>query len=395
MIGSSALAANPSLVIDANSGEVLFDEGSTRPWYPASLTKLMTAYVAFTAIKQGRVTLDTPFVMSARAARMPPSKMAFNPGTEVTLDNALKMLMVKSANDIAIMIAEGISGSVEDFAQEMNATAARLGMTNSHFVNPNGLHDPHHVSSARDLAIIAQALYKEFPAYSGLYSIGALQLGTTIIPTHNGLIGRYPGADGMKTGFTCPAGFNVVASAQRNDRRLITVVLGYPNAKLRTLKAASLLDAGFSAPGTGRVVKDLKNVPGDPPNLRADVCGKNRKQYAQEDFGAETHQGTNNENAVPFAANDDQMRAALFNKSERPVFEPVTVFVGRIPGWLGLVAQARPSADPQAKQNINGKGVITRKDTHKLKPKTAKKLKPLMKPERHSVLIPDSHDPKK
>ncbi len=212
LVAGQAPAA-PALVVDVDSGQTLFQRDATEPWFPASLTKLMTTYVALRAVRDGRLTLDTPLTMSARAANMPASKMGFRPGVEVTLDNALKMLMVKSPNDVAVMIAESIDGSVEGFADEMNATARRLGLKELHFVNPNGLHNPAHVSSARDMAIIARALLKDFPEHSDLYGIGALQLGPEIIENHNGLLGRYPGADGMKTGFTCPAGFNVVGSA--------------------------------------------------------------------------------------------------------------------------------------------------------------------------------------
>ena len=226
--------ATPLLVIDARSGEVLLEQDATRPWYPASLTKLVTAYAALKAVRQGRLTLDTPIVVSARAARMPPSKMGLKPGQEVTLDNALKMLMVKSANDVAVTIAEGVSGSVEGFAVEMNRVAADLGMRESHFVNPNGLHDPNHVSSARDMAIIGRALLRDFPQNSDLYGIGALQLGNRIIPTHNGIMGRYPGADGMKTGFVCASGFNVVASATRGNRKLIAVVIDRKSTRLNS-----------------------------------------------------------------------------------------------------------------------------------------------------------------
>jgi D-alanyl-D-alanine carboxypeptidase len=169
-----ARAATPSLVADLVTGEVIAQEDATRPWYPASLTKLMTVYVALQAVRDRRLSLDTPFVVSIRAARAAPSKMGFNPGTEVTLDNALKMLMVKSANDIAIMIAEGVSGSVEDFAVEMNRAAAAIGMRQSHFVNPNGLFDAKHVSSARDMAMLARALHSDFPEAASLYGIGAL-----------------------------------------------------------------------------------------------------------------------------------------------------------------------------------------------------------------------------
>ena len=244
--------ATPYLVVDAESGQALIENQSTTPWFPASVTKLMTTYVALSAVRDGKLTMDTPLTMSLRASRMAPSKMGFRPGTEVTLDNALKMLMVKSPNDVAVMVAEGISGSVEAFADEMNAAAQRLGLKESHFVNPNGLHDPNHYSSARDMAIIGRALFKEFPDHADLFDIGAIQLGNQIIPNHNGLLGRYPGADGMKTGFTCPAGWNVVASATRNGRRLIVVVMGSPSPRQRNLMASELFDRGFAEFGRRR-----------------------------------------------------------------------------------------------------------------------------------------------
>ncbi|MGH6796879.1 MAG: D-alanyl-D-alanine carboxypeptidase family protein, partial [Roseiarcus sp.] len=255
-IGAASAQATPYLVVDADSDQVLIANEATAPWYPASLTKLMTVYVALDAVRNGKLTLDTPLIMSARAARMPPSKMGFKPGTEVTLDNALKMLMVKSPNDVAVMVAEGVSGSVEAFANDMNATAQRLGLRESHFVNPNGLHNPAHVSSARDMAIVARSLLRDFPDHADLFSIGALQLGNQYIPNHNGLLGRYPGADGMKTGFTCPAGFNVVASAN-HGRRLIVVVLGAPTAKARNQEAADLFDRGFAMSGGSGSLESL------------------------------------------------------------------------------------------------------------------------------------------
>src|SRR5208337_4488524 len=183
---AGAARATPYLVADAESGQVLIENEATAAWYPASLTKLMTVYVALDAVRAGKLTMDTPLVMSARAARMQPSKMGFRPGTEVTLDNALKMLMVKSPNDVAVMVAEGVSGSVEAFADDMNAAGERLGLHESHFVNPNGLHDPGHVSSARDMAILARALLHEFPDHANLFGIGELQLDGQIIRNDNG-----------------------------------------------------------------------------------------------------------------------------------------------------------------------------------------------------------------
>src|SRR5271154_5027132 len=291
-IGAVSAQATPYLVVDADSGQVLIQDEATAPWYPASLTKLMTVYVALDAVRNGKLTFDTPLLMSARAARMPPSKMGFRPGTEVTLDNALKMLMVKSPNDVAVMVAEGVSGSIEAFADDMNADAQRLGLHESHFVNPNGLHNPAHVSSARDMATIARDLLREFPDHADLFSIGALELGNRYIPNHNGLLGRYPGADGMKTGFTCPAGFNVVASANHNGRHLIVVVLGSPTAKIRNQEAADLFDRGFAMSGGSGSLDSLPDS-GSRVAPNSNVCLHRSAAaiaLAEEEGTAETEQ---------------------------------------------------------------------------------------------------------
>jgi D-alanyl-D-alanine carboxypeptidase len=352
-LGAGLAQATPYLVVDADSGQVLMDNEATAVWYPASLTKLMTVYVALDAVRNGRLTLDTPLVMSLRAARMAPSKMGFRPGTEVTLDNALKMLMVKSPNDVAVMIAEGISGSVEAFADEMNAAGQRLGLHESHFVNPNGLHDPGHVSSARDMAIIARALLREFPDHADLFSIGALQLGNQYIANHNGLLGRYPGADGMKTGFTCPAGFNVVASANHGGRRLIVVVLGSPSTRLRNQEAADLFDRGF-AMSAGTESLDTLPPGAGAPDPRANICLHRSAAMlaATEEAGlAAPAQAAGPARGVPL--NPNPLAALLAQapapavvrtilSDARPHFDPVRVFIGPPPGWTGPVLGPRP-----------------------------------------------------
>ena len=249
--------ATPYLVVDADSDQVLMENEATAPWYPASLTKLMTVYVALDAVRNGKLTLDTPLVMSARAARMPPSKMGFRPGTQVTLDNALKMLMVKSPNDVAVMVAEGVSGSVEAFADDMNADAQRLGMHESHFVNPNGLHNPAHVSSARDMAIIARALLREFPR-----PCRPLQhrRDSTRQPLHPQpqwpawpLSRRRWDEDGLHL----PGGFQCGGERQPSGRRLIVVVLGAPSARSRNQEAADLFDRGFASGGGSGSLESL------------------------------------------------------------------------------------------------------------------------------------------
>jgi D-alanyl-D-alanine carboxypeptidase len=388
-LGAASAQATPYLVVDADSGQVLMENEATAPWYPASLTKLMTVYVALDAVRNGKLTLDTPLVMSARAARMPPSKMGFRPGTEVTLDNALKMLMVKSPNDVAVMVAEGVSGSVEAFADDMNATAQRLGLRESHFVNPNGLHNPGHVSSARDMAIVARALLRDFPDNADLFSIGALQLGNQYIPNHNGLLGRYPGADGMKTGFTCPAGFNVVASANHSGRRLIAVVLGAPTAKARNQEAADLFDRGFATVGGSGSLESLPSGSGAAPNMRADVCLHHSAAAiaAAEDEGlGEPSQAAGG--SAGRAAMAPNPFAALFApiahtqiSNDRIHFDPVPVYIGPAPGWKGPALGARRMTTEAGAKTIsveNASGVAATQEgdaSAAVQPSTKSKLR--------------------
>jgi D-alanyl-D-alanine carboxypeptidase len=296
-------AANPYIVVDGASGKVIAEEDATRPWYPASLTKLMTAYTVFRAIEDGRVDLGTPIVISQRAASMAPSKMGYPVGTRVTIDNALKMLMVKSANDIAVALAEGVSGSVESFVAEMNVHSRAIGMTQSRWVNPNGLPDDDQVSSARDMALLARAIKARYPQYAGLFKIHAIKAGKRVMRNHNALVMRYPGANGMKTGFICASGFNLVASANRGGRQLITVVLGATSARERGIQAAKLLEDGFDRPSLfglgGQSIGSLpRSAYSEPTNIREDVCGKKRKarMAEAEDVGESSAAPANDRN---------------------------------------------------------------------------------------------------
>jgi D-alanyl-D-alanine carboxypeptidase len=358
----SPALAGPALVIEMPSGAILYEDHATQPWYPASVTKLMTVYVALSAVRDHRIAFDTPLVVSARAASMSPSKMGFRPGSLVTLDNALKMLMVKSANDMAVTIAEGVSGSVEAFADDMNDAARSLGLTQSHFVNPNGLPDPEHVSSARDLAILARALYLTFPEQANLFNIGALRLGGQIIVNHNNLLGRYPGVDGMKTGFTCAAGFNIVASASQGDRKLIAVILGAPNLRSRTIMAAALFDRGFA--GIDRPTKSLAdlmaqtsmNGPAAAPDMHQSTCSKRGKAVAEFNTELSRLMAPLLARKAPAPAPLALMTTSAFASSlpmapriamvPRPVFAPVPVYAGAPEGYGGLIAQARPAHSP-------------------------------------------------
>ena len=247
--GLHSASASPAVLVDLGTGKVLEQEDAFAPWYPASLTKLMTTLVLFRAIKAGEITLASPIRISERAAKEPPSKMGYKPGSVLTVDNAIKILMVKSANDVASAIAESLTGSRATFVARMNAEAARLGMTDTHFVNPHGLHDDKQTTTVRDLAVLGMALRNEFPQYAHYYSIEALQDGDKRIDNHNDLILRFQGADGMKTGYTCPSGFNLAATASRNGRNLLVVVIGEPTVEARADKAANMLARGFATPG--------------------------------------------------------------------------------------------------------------------------------------------------
>lgn len=281
----------PALVVDVETGGVLYAVNPYTPWYPASLTKMMTVYTALQAMKAGRLSKDTPLTVSAYAANQPPSKMAFQPGSHVSLEAALYILFVKSANDVAVTVAEGVSGSVPAFVAEMNGWSQKLGMTGSVWRNPNGLHDPAQVTNAHDLAILARALIRDFPESQQFYRAEAVQYGQWTLRSVNLLIARYPGADGMKTGFICASGFNLVGSATRNGQRHLAVVLGENSARGRAEKAAQLLERSWNVPepgifSGGRVL--IENLPRPPetltyaPDMKQEICVARRGRTPSE-----------------------------------------------------------------------------------------------------------------
>jgi D-alanyl-D-alanine carboxypeptidase len=274
--GAQVASANPHILVDMSSGRVLDHEEAFTKWYPASLTKLMTVYVTFRAIQSGQITLDTPVVMSKLSSSQPPAKMYFKPGQRMTLDNALKMMLMKSANDLAMAIAENVGGSEDAFVVRMNAEAARLGMSDTHYINPNGLPGKGQYTTARDLAIISIALRRDFPQYAGYFSLEGFTNGVKKVPNINLLIGRFDGADGMKTGFICASGFNQVSSATRNGRTLISVVLGTNSLAERADDSANLLEKGFENGFAGKdTLASLRPYgPGqdEVADVTADIC---------------------------------------------------------------------------------------------------------------------------
>lgn len=354
-LGPRPAASEALLLVDAESGKVLEAENATYPWYPASTTKLMTAYVILQAVKQGRITPDSLFTVSANAVAQQPTKMGFRAGTQVTVDNALKMMMVHSANDMAVLFAEGLDGSIESFGVEMTETAHRLGMTQSNFVNPNGLPAEAQITSARDLAILARALIRDFPEYGLYWRIPAIRLGRRVIHNTNALIDRYPGADGMKTGFICASGYNLVASATHGDKRLIAVVLGAHSSAGRALKVVRLFEKGFNGSGLSWLLPSLGTVDNlapiaaaAPPDLHEEICGKHRRKPSAEmveEEAAPTSSDLNPTSAFAVMAQSllGGSRAAKPTLVDlQPSMPPVEVFVG--PPHKSKLATAPASA---------------------------------------------------
>lgn len=245
LMGAGSAQAGPAMLFDMDTGKVFYAEDQDDLWHPASLTKLMTAYLTFEALKDGKLHLDSKIACSAHSREQPPSKIGMPVNGRLSIDLALRSLIVKSANDVAIMLAEAVSGSEPAFVDNMNATAAKLGMTRTHFANANGLPADDQISTARDLAKLARAVVRDYPQHAHYWAMSELRIGRQRLHSFNGLLRTYAGADGLKTGFTCDSGYNVVASATRDGHRLAAVVLGERSSADRNARAARLLDYGF------------------------------------------------------------------------------------------------------------------------------------------------------
>lgn len=268
--------ASPLLLVDASSGDILVAQEATRSWHPASLTKLMTAHLALMAVRSGQLTLDTSIVMSARAAAQAPSKLGVPPGASLRLEDALRVMMVKSANDVAVAIAESVGGSETAFVAAMNAEAVGLGMSGTRFVNASGLHDNRQVTNARDMAVLMLAVVSAHPDDIDLFRTTAVMVSGRLLKNTNKMMEDYSGLEATKTGYVCASGFNVAVSAIRGNRRVVGVVLGASSAAARTRLTKELLDASLagatSSIGNLRMVR--ANAPTPGVDLRRRKCGR-------------------------------------------------------------------------------------------------------------------------
>ncbi len=234
-----------AIVVDAATGEVLHEEQADRRHYPASLTKMMTLYLLFDAVERGQLTLASRLKVSKKAAAQPPSKVGVKAGSTISVEQAIHALAIKSGNDVAVVVAEGLAGSEAAFGRKMTAMARRLGMWRTNFFNASGLPDDRQLSTPRDMAKLSRALLYDFPHHYHFFSTSGFSFEGRRFNSHNRLLYSYGGADGIKTGYTRAAGYNISVSAVRSGRRLIVVVFGEDSSKKRNRKAAELLDMTF------------------------------------------------------------------------------------------------------------------------------------------------------
>ncbi len=309
-----------SIVMEASSGRVLQEINANTRNYPASLTKMMTLYLVFEALEKKRLTLDTPLSVSARAARQPSSKLGLKKGQSLTVKQAILSIVTKSANDAATVLAENMSGTERRFALAMTAKARRLGMKRSTFRNASGLPHRSQLSTARDMAILAARLLKDFPQYYGFFSTASFTYNGVKLKNHNTLLTNYEGTDGIKTGYIRASGYNLVASVKRGGRRLIGVVFGGRSAKSRNRQMTRLMDGGFRA-----LAIRAETAPGNNggPSL------KNRTILRRA------------------AGNDWGVQVGAYKK-RKPAYDAARRAMGKAPGFL---AQGRIKIVPLHKKN--------------------------------------------
>lgn len=272
---SVSYARHAAMLVDASNGSVLYQSEPTHAWYPASLTKLMTLYMAFDALNAGKIHLQDPIVTSRHAAMQPKSKLYLRIGEIITVEQAIIALVTRSANDAAVALAEHIGGTEDSFAAKMTAKAHAIGMLDTHFMNATGLPHAWQVSTARDLALLAWRALYDFPDYYPYFSAHSLSFRGGELPAINKFTEHYPGAEGMKTGFTCGSGYNLISTASQNGHRLIGVILGGMTSSQRYQLMIDMMDQGFAGqftPTGAHIENPVISTSSTPPQQLG--CGK-------------------------------------------------------------------------------------------------------------------------
>lgn len=334
-----------AIVVDAQTGEVMYARRADAQRYPASLTKIMTLYMAFEAISYGRLKLDDTITISAHAAAQPPSKIGFRPGDTISVDMAMKLIALYSANDLAVALAEKIGGSEERFAALMTIRAHDLGMAQSNFANASGLPDSRQLSTAQDMAILARVTLRDYPQYYSYFNTRTVEYRGRTYYSHNPLLDM-PGVDGMKTGYTNAAGYNLVASQVKNGHRLIAVMLGGNNKAQRREHVSFLLNTGFDIYGRrdrGEVITVAQNefMQAMTPVFTTPTEAIPYTQYA-----------SNAPASMNLAANDDpELKAAL--RASKGQYAPEAITLSQQVKAPDVVsALTKPAVKPDTKPDV-------------------------------------------
>lgn len=339
------------IILDAQSGEVFSEQNADQKTYPASLTKMMTLYLLFEALERKQIKLTTPMYVSALAVRQAPSKLGLRLGKTLRAQDAMLGLITKSANDAAIVVAEHLGGSVPEFVQLMNQKARTLGMTRTVFQNPSGLPNMSQITTARDMAILARALQKRFPTYYRYFRTRNFTYMGQIHKNHNRLLGVVPGVDGIKTGFICASGFNLAASAQRNGRRLIAVVMGGRNGPERDKTMRRLMDDTFASLGVPN--NSLPAFDHSPSALDAIVAQANTPE---EEAGLATQEPV----AISEASLDEEVEAvAPTPLPVKAAQEPAAAIHQQMDALVAAHTQEEPKSGPtvtKLKEMLTKKG---------------------------------------
>ncbi|MGQ4880568.1 D-alanyl-D-alanine carboxypeptidase [Billgrantia sp. LNSP4103-1] len=318
-----AVQANPryaAIVIDVESGDVLHADNPDATRYPASLTKMMTLYMLFEAIENGSMHLNQPLSVSSHAASMPASKLWLAAGSTITVEDAIKALVVRSANDVAVVVAEALGGTEANFGRMMTQRANELGMPSTVFRNASGLPDSAQVTTARDMATLSIRVMQDFPQYYHYFSTQSFTYRGTTHTSHNRLVRNYPGADGLKTGFIRASGFNVATSAIRDNRRIVSVVMGGFTAASRDTHMADLLDRGFARLSmlqrgdwiaSADVLGDRMELPESPPASASMMAEANVNESPESVSEVGQRFSFQSEMGVEMGSADDPIRALI------------------------------------------------------------------------------------
>ena len=329
------------LVADIDSGRVLYQENANQLNYPASLTKIMTLYLTFDALEHNRLQLDDYLIVSQSAANAQPVKLGLTAGSKIKVEDAIKAVAVHSANDVARVLAENLQGGKEgNFASLMTRVANEIGLQKTNFENSSGLPNEDHMSTARDIALLSMAVYKHFPQYWKYFGIKSWTYNGKTYTNGNRLLGSYPGCDGMKTGFTNKSKYSLVATAKRNGKHLIAVVLGAENKDVRASVATRMLDIGFSKAGWEISSNDYKN------NIHTVSANQNNPvaKYAQD-----VQKSTGNTNTVKYSGGGTGVQFGAFSS-----YEAAQNQIKRVKNALGLMATIEQNDGGLYRVRVNG-----------------------------------------